>query len=237
MSNRGKYIGIESRVHIEILEGAIYDYLSTGGIDKQEYLVHIKQFTKGMNRTGKILKHISVFLSRNEMLLKKLSVNMDAQSFAQLSSSERKALILSLFCNSFPITYDLLIGFAQAFKVQEIVSKEVIVNKIGAAYGSNRAMYIAVTELLPMLIECGVIKRVKLGIYCKDTKFSILNKFLIELIIYTDIKLSGTKSVLLDQLNFKPWYTYFEISDFSESKFNYLINRSSGAIGKGYLVI
>ena len=237
MSSKGKYIGVESRVQYEVLEAAIYDYLSNGKLDKEKCLSHIKQFTKGENRAGKILKHISVLIAKNESIISKFSKQLDASAFAQLSSGERKALLLCLFCNSFPIAYDILIGFAQAFKVQSIVSKEVIIHKIGSAYGSNRAMHIAVTEILPFLIECGTIERVKVGIYSTGSKLSISNKVISELIVFTDIKLSGSKSMLIDELGYKPWYSYFELSNISPASFNILLAKKDSAVGKGYLTI
>ena len=237
MSSKGKYIGVESRVQYEVLEAAIYDYLSNGKLDKEKCLSHIKQFTKGENRAGKILKHISVLIAKNESIISKFSKQLDASAFAQLSSGERKALLLCLFCNSFPITYDIFIGFAQAFKVQSIVSKEVIIHKIGSAYGSNRAMHIAVTEILPFLIECGTIERVKVGIYSTGSKLSISNKVISELIVFTDIKLSGSKSMLIDELGYKPWYSYFELSNISPASFNILLAKKDSAVGKGYLTI
>lgn len=237
MSSKGKYIGIESRVQYEILEAAIYDYLSNGALDKQKCLSHIKQFTKGENRAGKILKHISVLLSKNASLLTALSKKMTADQYSQLNISDRKAIILSLFCNSFPVTYDILIGLAQTFKVQDIVSKEVIIHKIGAMYGSNRSMDIAITEIIPLLIECGIIKRIKLGIYSLSSKLVITSKFVSELIIYTDIKLSGSKSILVDELGFKPWYTYFDVTSVSDGQFNFLISKKDSAVGKGYLTL
>ncbi len=238
MNSKIKYIGVESRIQYEILEAAIYDYIANGTLDKEKCHSHIKQYTKGENRSGKILKHISVLINKNERLLTKLSGFMDAQAFARLAISDRKALLLCLFCNSFPIAYDMLIGFAQAFKVQEIVSKEVITHKIGSAYGSNRAMHIAVTEILPLLIEFGVIQRVKVGIYSISAKLIITDKFISELIIYTDIKLSGSKSILADELNFKPWYTYFNYnSELSTVTSNNLISKKDATIGTGYITI
>lgn len=227
---------MESRVQYEVLEAAIYDYLSNGKLDKEKCLSHIKQFTKGENRAGKILKHINVLLAKNESIINKLSKQLDAGAFVQLSSEERKALVLCLFCNSFPITYDMLIGFAQAFKVQSIVSKEVIIHKIGSAYGSNRAMHIAVTEILPFLIECGIIERIKVGIYATGSKLTISNNLISELVIFTDVKLSGSKSILIDDLTFKPWYAFFDLSNVSPERFNDFLLYRDSAIGKGYLI-
>jgi hypothetical protein len=237
MSSKGKYIGVESRVQYEVLEAAVHDYLSSGALDKEKCLSHIKQFTKGENRAGKILKHISVLINKNETILAKLSRHIDAVTFYQLSPADRKAMLLCLFCNSFPITYDILIGFAQAFKVQPIVSKEVIIHKIGSAYGSNRAMHIAVSEILPFIIECGVIERVKLGIYSIGSTLPVKNKAVSELIVFTDLKLSASKSILIDDLGYKPWYSYFELSNVMRATFNILLSKKDSAVGKGYLTI
>lgn len=237
MNSKGKYIGVESRVQYDILEAVVYDNLYNGTLDKEKCLSHIKQYTKGVNRAGKILKHVTVLLAKNAALFAILSKQMTANEFTQLNISDRKAIILCLFCKSFPITYDMLIGLAQAFKVQKIVSKEVLVQKIGAIYGSNRAMHIAVTEIIPLLIECGIIVRIKVGIYSFSSKLIITSKFVSELIIYTDIKLSGSKSILIDELNFKPWYSYFELSNLSIANFNQLVSKKDSAVGKGYLTI
>lgn len=237
MSSKGKYIGVEGRVQYEVLEAAVHDYLSSGELDKEKCLSHIKQFTKGENRAGKILKHISVLVAKNEDLLTKLSKYIDGGTFLQLSQADRKAMLLCLFCNSFPITFDILIGFAQAFKVQTIVSKQVIIHKIGSAYGSNRAMHIAVTEILPFLIECGIIKRIKVGIYSVGPKLNISNKAVSELIIFTDIKLSASKSILIADLGYKPWYSYFEHANVMLATFNILLSKKDSAVGKGYITI
>jgi hypothetical protein len=237
MSNRGKYIGIESRVHIEILEGAVHDYLSNGRLDKEKCLSYIKQFTRGENRAGKILKHISVLITKNEAILSKLSKDIDAAKFSLLSPTDRKAMLLCLLCNSFPIIYDILIGFAQAFKVQPIVSKEVIVHKIGSIYGSNRAMHIAVTEILPFIIECGIIERVKLGIYSFGSIIPVKNKAISELVVFTDIKLSSSKSILIDEMGHKPWFAYYDISNIAPVDYSILLSKKDSSVGKGYLTI
>lgn len=237
MSSKGKYIGIESRIQYEVLEAALFDYLQSGSLDKEKCLSHIKQFTKGENRAVKILKHITVLLSKNKYLFDVLSNYFDASSYYQISSSDRRSLILCLFCQSFPIGYEILIVLAQALKVQTLVSKEVIVQKIGAIYGGNRAMHIAITEVLPLLIEIGIIQRVKVGLYTSAEKLTISNNLISEIVIYADIKLSGSKSVLIDDLSFKPWYSYFDISSLETKKLGRIISKKESSVGKGYLTI
>jgi len=237
MNKPVKYIGLESRVRYEVLESAFFDYLVNGRLDKEKCLSHIMQYTKGENRAGKILKHISVMFAKNEGLIIKISKHLDAVAFSQISHTERKALVFCLFCNSFPITYDVLIGFGQAFKVQSWASKAVIINKMSSFYGSNRAMHIAVGELLSFLIECGFIQRVKVGIYALGPKLGISTKVVSELIIYTEIKLSASKSMTVDELSSKPWFSYYDLSNVSPLSFNILLSKKDSAVGSGYLTI
>jgi transposase-like protein len=237
MDSRNKYIGIESRVHFDVLEAAIVEYLLNDNLDKESCLKHIKQFTKGENRAGKILKHISVIIAKNSYLLGQLRKQIKDSDYYHFSTDERRALLLCFFCIGFPITSDILTALAQGFKVQNTVSKQVIIHKIGAMYGGNRAMHIAVTEIVPFLIECGVIQRIKLGLYSFNSKLVIKNKFIAELIIYTDIFLSGSKSTLVDDLGFKPWYSYFDISSVKPDNFSLLISKKDSAVGKGYLTV
>jgi len=237
MNKRYSYIGLESRVQYEILEATLYDYLDTGLFDRVKCLSHIKQLTKGENRANKILKHIGLFISRNSTVLEQFAKSVSLETFKDLNISDRYALIISLFSNSFPITYDTLTSFAQVFNVQENVSKEAIIQKISSVYGSNRSMHIAVGELLTLFTEIGLISRKKVGIYTRGHKLKVSNKFVAELIILTDIKLSGSKSILVEDISSRVWYSYFDLGliEFQDS-LSYLTKMES-SMGKGYLTI
>ena len=137
----------------------------------------------------------------------------------------------------FRSTYDLLIALARGLKVQKQVNKKFIGEKIMLIYGSNRTVDIAIDALLPMIIELNAIKRDKVSIYSIGPKLSINNRLILELIVYTDIKLSGSKSILIDDLYYKPWFSYFNITELLPDKFKLLITRKDSAIGKGYLTV
>jgi hypothetical protein len=237
MNSKGKYIGIENRIPFEIIENAIYDYIQTDIVNKDGYLQHIKQFTKGENRAKKILKHLSVLIDKNENVIDKFKKSLKGIDYFQLNISDRKAFILCLFCLTYPIAFDILTALATGFKVQNILNKQYVIQKIGATYGGNRAMHIATVEVMPLLIECGIIKREKIGLYSLANKITVTNTFLSELVIYTDIKSSGTKSILIDDLAHKPWYSFFDISFVNPDIFSHLISRKDSAVGKGYLTI
>jgi hypothetical protein len=219
-----------------VLEYSISHFVKTGKIESNEYLKIVKEHTKGENRAKKTVSHITTIINKNASLLSFISkkCNGDLMNF---SSNDRKAILLCLFSLSFPIAYDILNGFAVGFKVQEIISKRVILEKIGSIYGSNRAMHIGVDETIPLIIDVGIIERIKIGIYKKCNPIKILSPLTTELAIYTDLKLSSTKSILVDDLVYKPWYGYFEFPHIIPENFNILISLKDSAIGKGYLTI
>lgn len=237
MQSKRKYIGIESRVQFDLLETALVESLLHGTLNKDQFALRIRQVNKGENRCKKILKHISVFLDKNEKVLQQIRASITAQGYYQLTPAERKALILSMFCCAYPIAYDILCGFAQTFKVQDTVSKSVILQKIYTSYGSNRAANIAITESIPLILECGLLHRVKTGIYSMGNRLSISNKLIAECIIFTDIRCSGSKSILIQDINFKPWFAYFNLPTIDLSHETTLLSQKSGLIGDGYLLI
>ena len=126
---------------------------------------------------------------------------------------------------------------AGGFKVESKLNKLYIHQKIGAIYGGNRSMHIAVDEVLPLLIELNLIEREKVGIYVKSKKINCSSNFFTELIIYTDIMLSKSKSILLSDLTHRPWYSYFDFSTNNLEQFKHLILVKDSAVGKGYITI
>jgi hypothetical protein len=236
MSSKGKYIGISNRIPIIVLECAISHFVSTGKVDSAQYLKFVREYTKGDNRAKKTLTHITTIINKNASLLNLISKQCKGD-YSSFSSNDQKSILLCLYALAFPIAYDILQGFAVGFKVQEIISKRVILEKIGSIYGSNRAMHIGVDETLPFIIDGGLIERFKIGIYKKCNPIKILSPVATELAIYTDLKLSSTKSILVDDLVYKPWYGYFEFTNIIPENFNILISLKDSAIGKGYLTI
>jgi hypothetical protein len=236
MSSKGKYIGISNRIPIVVLEFAINDYINTGKVNSQEYLKYILEFTRGENRAKKTLGHLVTIIKKNSKLIELMSHKINSD-FNNLTSNDRKAFLLCLYALTFPISYDILNAFSVGFKVQEFISKRVIKEKMGAAYGSNRSMHIGVDETLPFILSCGIIERSKIGIFKKGEKMTIVNKLVNEIIVYTEVKLSGSKSILIDDIEQKPWFAYFNLSENIIKNPSHLLHKKDSSIGRGYLTI
>lgn len=237
MSSKGKYIGLNQRIPFDVLDSAIHYYLEKAVIDKDFIFQRMQEFTSGANRANKAATYVVQILTRQKQFLEQLKNAISSTPYSALRIDDRKALCLCLISLTYPITYDLLIALSQGFKVQSQINKKFISEKVMSIYGSNRTVDIAIDALLPMIIELNTIKRDKVSIYSIATKLMITNKYVSELVVYTDIKLSGSKSLLIDEMSYKPWYAYFDLSGVVPATFSILISKKDSAVGKGYLTI
>jgi hypothetical protein len=237
MISKGKYIGINQRIPFDVLDAAIYFYLINEVIDKTYIFQRMQEFTSGTNRANKATKYVVQILTRQGHILYQLKNVIKEMPYTSLKPDDRKAICLCLIALTYPISYDLLVALAQGLKVQELVNKKFISEKVKSGYGSNRTVDVAIDALLPMIIELNTIKREKVSLYSLGSRLLVSTKFVAELIIYTDIKLSGSKSILVNDLSFKPWYSYFEISGAHLLNFNQMISKKDSTMGKGYLTI
>jgi hypothetical protein len=237
MSTKGKYIGLNQRIPFDVMDSAIHLYLEKGVVDKDFIFERMLEFTAGANRSKKATTYVVQILTRQKQFLEKLKKALIRTPYYALRIDDRKAFCLCLISLTYPISYDLLIALSQGFKSQAQINKKFISEKVMSIYGSNRTVDIAIDALLPMIIELNTIKRDKVSIYSIATKLMIINKFISELVVYTDIKLSGSKSLLIDELSFRPWYSYFDLSGVGMGSFSVLLSMKDSSVGKGYLTI
>lgn len=237
MNNTGKYIGLNQRIPFEVLDDAIHNYFINGIVDKKYVLQRMLEFTSGVNRANKATKYVVQILNRQLKILDIFKLSLNDAPYSTLKIDNRKALCLCLICLTYPITYDLLISLAAGFKVQNQINKKFISEKIMSLYGSNRTVDIAIDALIPMVIELNAIKRDKISLYSLSKKHNISNKFIAELVIYSDIKLSGSKSILMNDINYRPWYIYFDLSDITKLTSFQLLTKKESSVGSGYLTL
>lgn len=236
MISKGKYIGINQRIPFDVLDAALYRFLQDETIDKNPILSHILEFTKGENRANKAAQSTAHILTKQSKLIFELKKTIPADLYIKLTENARKAIILSLVALTYPITYDLLTALSAGFKVQNQINRQFINLKMASVYGSNKSVGYALDALMQMVIELNAIERVKIGLYSMAPKSNITYPAITELLIYTDIKLSGSKSILVDDLQFRPWYLFFDITFEKKSSFA-LFKFDESRIGQGYLTI
>ena len=232
MMKEKKHIIINQRIPIKALNDGMALLLSNGTISIEELKVNLHEFFQGENRITKAAQYSFHVLSRPKVL-PAIQSTFDLDNYNFLSDDERNALLLNLIALTYPIAYDLLNIMGKVFKVQKQINRASISTRLSSIYGSNRSLYNAVDALLPMLIELKIIKRTKLSIYEKEEKKQLKTPFISELLIYTDIKSSGSKTILIDDLQSRPWYMYFEpVLNMNKLE---ILKYSESKIGGGYV--
>jgi hypothetical protein len=236
MNSKGKYIGINQRIPFDVLDGAIHLLVENEVVDRASIMNHMLEYTSGVNRASKATNYVIQILNRQSKLIKHLGKALNEMSYTSLGVDDRKAFCLCLISLTYPITYDLLVALSQGYKVQTHINKTFISEKVKSIYGSNRTVDVAIDALLPMIIELKTIKREKLGLYSHGDKLVVTQHYIDELVIYTDIRLSGSKSILIDDLESRAWYTYFDRRAVSVT-YGTLVSKKDSVIGKGYLTV
>ncbi len=227
-----KYIGINQRIPIRVLNDGIIRLLQSGEVLLEDFKQDMREYSSGENRIHKASKYAMQILS-SPIVIKTIQSKFNPESYNLISESDRKALILCLLALTYPITYDMLISLSSVFKVQKQVNRSIINSKMSSLFGSNRTLDIAIDALIPMIIELSTIKRAKVSIYEVETKKVIKNPFISEFYIYTDIMLSGSKTILLDDLKFRPWFVFFEpVLNLNKMT---ILKHSEGRVGGGYI--
>ena len=236
-NSKGKYIGLNQRIPFDVLDSSVQLFLMDGHVERHDVFQQMLRFTSGLNRANKAAGYVAQILLRQAGLLNLFKKQLKDLPYNELRTDDRKAFCLCLVCLTYPITYDLLVALAQGFKVQDQINKKFINEKVKSIYGSNRTVDVAIDALLPMIIELNTIRRDKVSIYSKASLLTMVNQFISELVIFTDIKLSGSKSILIDDLAYKPWYSYFDISIVNTHNFSQLVSKKESSVGSGYLRI
>lgn len=229
-----KYIGINQRIPYSVLDESLREYLYTGEIKRGEILEKMLQVTSGKNRARKATMYMHHILSRPKKFLSFIEKFISAAGYEKLSEADRKAVILCLVVHTFPVAYDLLCAVATVFKVQECASRAFINQKMSALYGSNCTIAVAIDALMPMLIELGALARVKMGVYRVGNQPTIVHPAVAELYVAADIALSGSKSIALDETNYRAWFFFYKVELPKGGRFK-LLKMTDGMVGGGYV--
>ncbi len=230
-----KYLGINQPVPVYVLEHFIADLLDGRGLDNRKIEDLLKGYIKGENRRKKALSHMRLILEKNGSLIEKIRDRISGSRFMDSPENDGKILMICLLANTFPIFYESMSMLASIFKVQHKINTASIITKLASGYGSNRGVYNAMNAVIPMLVEFGFITRIKPGVFEKRSKFRTLSPFLGELCVYTDIRLSRSRTILFQDIRHRPWYDFFELK--LDPKQFELVKHSELKSGYGYLEV
>ena len=135
---------------------------------------------------------------------------LGAYGTTSFKKADRAALILAIVAVAYPIFADILGILAKVYRVQELVSRGYVTQKVGDLYGSNKTLEIALDAVFPMLIDLGVITREKVGVYRAVSGIEIADEKVAELFVASGIRLSGGKHISLDDFEYRDWHFFFK---------------------------
>ena len=81
------------------------------------------------------------------------------------SKADRPLLLTAIICSAYGFGYDVVALLGKYFHAQEIVTTELIRQKMSEKYGSNRSLPNALYCILPMLIEARLLERPEAGMF------------------------------------------------------------------------
>ena len=162
-------IGINQRIPISILEMALLAELQ-GNATPDYFRELVSTEYQGQNRIGKAVSVINRLTKKNP-LMPFLMENKDQVEMMLRNKPDRTLLFTAVICSAYGFGYDVVSLLGKYFHVQEIVTTDLIRQKMAEKYGSNRSLPNALYSILPMLIEAKLLERPEPGIY-KASKVS-----------------------------------------------------------------
>lgn len=236
MNKNTKVLGISQPIPYSVLEEAIYDYIKSGSIDIEKIRYNLGEFFKGKISVKNAGITINRIVTDNQKILGRIKKDFDAETFMTLPENERKILVVCLISLTYPVLYEILKVLGTGFKVQAKLNKAYIEQKLTAVYGSNRSVYNAISSVTQMLKKYGILKSEKTGIYSLLAPLRSQVQLFSEICVYTDIRLSSSKSILLDETVSRPFYLFFDINLPLSQDFR-LLKYTEGIIGRGYVYV
>ncbi|MDP8267257.1 MAG: hypothetical protein P9L97_00890 [Candidatus Tenebribacter davisii] len=216
------YIGINQRIPFHVIRTGL-QLLLEGDIDEEYIKEQLRLDYTGENRIKKGLSCVNKVLVNNP--LAELISNEKPKVESILNSkTDLQAITLALLCTAYPFAFDIVSEMGRIFKVQNIVSSEVIMKKMSSIYGSNRATVNGFYSIIPLLLELEIFVRPKKGLYEFTNKRDLSHPLAKEFVILALLFNSGKKHLSLDELFQTPWFSYFDFYDIDTSSkyFKYL---------------
>lgn len=230
------YLGINQPIPLPILIDTISAFLKGEQMSSEFIYELIKENIKGENRAKKAFSHLNQVLLHNYEFMKYAQKHLNKDSSEMLSASDSEALIFLCLANTYPIIYLTSSIFESLFRTQETVNKTSIIHKITSIHGSNRGIFNALDATTIMMMDMKMIHRLKPALYKRGPRLKIGLDFMFEQCIYIDIKHSGSKSILIEDIDHRAWYANFVFTIPKPEEFR-LLKYSESRTGMGYLTI
>lgn len=120
-------------------------------------------------KTANMLRAITL----NNPIISWINENKDDFKHDFLLSANRSAIIASVLCSGFTIFYDAMLILGKYLHTQDEITSSFLKEKLSETYGSNVNFERAMNTLIRMLVECGLLQRIRPGVFAKAKQTEI----------------------------------------------------------------
>ncbi|MBQ9466672.1 MAG: hypothetical protein IJU62_06830 [Muribaculaceae bacterium] len=161
---QNKTLGIFVRIPLYVLGEALRAHLAGTPLDEDTLTQMLATDYSGWKTKKFAREHIN-----SAVLNSPISTFMEAHDNEILqaldNNSDRPLILTAVICARFHFAYQVATIFARQFRQQDIVSTEVIKRRVADIYGMNRSTENTLNSVIPQLIEAGLVRRPRPGIY------------------------------------------------------------------------
>ena len=156
-------LGIQQRIPLHILGIALEDYLHER-FDETYIKELLQSEYAGANRQNKALGQIKSVITKNQ-LTPFLSNNKKSLLIALNNKTDRNIILTALICGRYPFCYNVLTTIGKLFRMQDLVSSDLIQRQVGLKYGNNKSCKNSLYCAIPQMIETNMFSRPKPSAY------------------------------------------------------------------------
>ncbi len=163
MAENEKSLGLHQRIPMDILLEALRAELN----DEQD-LERLSQLINteyaGENRQKKGFRQVKTTLAGNP-LVSFAKEHKDEVLAALKSEPDRNLILSAVMVGRYPVCYDTYCLMAKQFRLQDEISRDLIIRMLGTKYGANKSVQNVQINVTAQMLECELIKRDKMGVY------------------------------------------------------------------------
>jgi hypothetical protein len=163
MADNEKSLGLHQRIPMDILLEALRAELNDEqDMERLSQLINTEY--AGENRQKKGFRQVKTTLAGNPLVT--FAKEHKEEVLAALKSAPDRNLILSaLMVARYPVCYDTYCLMAKQFRLQDEISRDLIIRMLGTKYGANKSVQNVQINVVAQMLECELIERTKVGVY------------------------------------------------------------------------
>ena len=175
MTDKTIQVSIKQRVPLDIFCCTLADYLNKGEINEQYLFENLHSVFSGEYNIKLTFNYIKSSIL-NPLINETLVQNKTKILAALRIPFEANVIAISLINVRFPFCYYFTALLAKYMRLETELSRDTINKLVGKDYPLNGTCKKAIRVSLTQLIDMGVIKRIKIGLYAWNEPISVKNK-------------------------------------------------------------